>query len=401
MFQNLPHIAAEDYHYHLPEDKIAKFPLKNRQESKLLWYNQGSIDHKSFSDVGEIIPPDALLYFNNTKVIPARLNFAKSTGAAIEVLLMDPQDHRTPIHQALQQTSPVYWHCLIGNKKKWKGTTLSMNIGSTGATLVAELVDSEKNIVRFSWDKPEYAFLEIIEKAGKAPLPPYLKRQPAAMDKIRYQTVYSEKEGAVAAPTAGLHFTTEMINLLRTRGHVVDFLTLHVGAGTFQPIKEANVVDHPMHNEQILVSLKNLENLLQNRFTIAVGTTSLRTLESLYWYGVKLLNGQDETFKIEKLAPYMHHKALPERREAIRAVENYMSGRGMTELIGETEILIVPGYHFKVCDGLFTNFHLPGSTLILLVAAFIGQDWKLIYNAALQKNYRFLSYGDSSLLIRK
>lgn len=383
-------IDLKDYHYSLPEEKIAKFPLKDRTSSKLLVYQQGSIAHQKFNQLGEHLPADSLLVFNNTKVIPARIIFQRATGARIEVFLLEPS-RPSNYEQNMSAHGECSWHCMIGNAKRWKEDELVIpEIGLRASR--------ENQDVTFRWDS-QLSFSEILEKAGLIPLPPYIDREVNEADKDTYQTVYSKHEGAVAAPTAGLHFTDELLDELKAKGMQEDFLTLHVSAGTFQPIKADSVDEHPMHREQIIVSKANVENLLKNETVIPVGTTSMRTLESLYWYGVRLLEGADDFF-IPKLFPYEERKPIS-KSESLQAVLAFMDTHNLEHIIGHTEIFIFPGYDFKICGGLITNFHLPGSTLILLVAALIGDDWKPVYDQALSNDYRFLSYGDSSLLMPK
>lgn len=392
-------ISLNDYKYDLPEDKIAKVPLKNRSDSKLLAYKNGTIAHTQFHQIDKYIPDDSLLVFNNTRVIPARLHFVKDTGALIEIFLLEPMAPTTEVASAMLVKNQCSWKCMVGNLKRWKeGYTLKMVLESSGIELQAELADREEQIVTFNWSTEE-EFVHVIEAAGKIPLPPYINREVTYEDQERYQTVYSQFDGAVAAPTAGLHFDQGVFANLKQKGIQVDYLTLHVSAGTFQPIKEDNVLNHKMHGEQVIVTLENIDNLMAKDFIIAVGTTSMRTMESLYWYGVKLLQGKRD-FVIEKLQPYELDKAsLPSKQESLQAVKDYMLETQVNQLTGHTEIFIFPGYEFKICKGLISNFHLPGSTLILLVAAFIGEDWRQVYQAALANDYRFLSYGDSSLLI--
>lgn len=389
-------INSQDYTYILPEDRIALHPLKDRDQSKLLVYKGGVISHQKFSDLPNLLPNNATLFFNDTRVIPARIYFTKGTGARIEVFLLNPVMDSQPVQVAMLATGGTNWLCTIGNLKKWKeGAPLTHE--RDGITLAATLKDSAAGEVEFSWTPSTLSFAEIVEHFGHTPLPPYLHREANEEDKNRYQTVYSHHKGAVAAPTAGLHFSKRVINQLVTNGLVLDYLTLHVSAGTFQPIKTANAFEHPMHAEQIIISRQNIDNLLlTNRKVIAVGTTSMRTLESLYWYGVKLLKGED-TFNIAQNEPYLANQSIPTRKEALEAVKEKMGSQ--STLMGQTSIFMVPGYKFRVCDGLITNFHQPGSTLMLLVAAFVGSGWKSIYETALRENYRFLSYGDSSLLL--
>lgn len=398
-------IRLEDYTYELPDDRIAAFPLDRRDESKLLVYRRGDIAHRVFNQLPAYVPPGSLLVFNDTRVIPARLYFRRASGALIEIFLLQPQSLDQSIHAIMGARGNCTWRCMIGNKKRWKeGEALAGEIQMPeGAVAVrAVLADREAQEVRFEWAPAHYRFAELLPHLGEIPLPPYLNRKATERDKTQYQTVYARKEGAVAAPTAGLHFTEAVLDSLARQGVGLDYITLHVGAGTFQPIKAENVIRHPMHAEQIIFTRRNLEQLAQSAGqVIAVGTTSMRALESLYWYGVKLLAGQagPHVF-VEKLYPYGHDpQALPAAGEVFAAIGAYMEAHGLDEIFGETEILIVPGYPFRVCKGLITNYHQPGSTLILLVAAFVGEDWRRIYGEALAGGYRFLSYGDSSLLL--
>lgn len=394
-----PKISIQDYQYTLPPDRIANFPLPNRDESKLLVYRKGNILHNTFKSVAEFIPDNATLFFNNTRVIPARLFFTKETGAEIELLLLNPLKPSALVAATMQAKSTSSWMCTIGNLKRWKENTPLIK-KSNEINLTATLINRDQGIVDFTWSPAELSFAEVISMVGHAPLPPYIKREANAEDIHRYQTVYAKHEGAVAAPTAGLHFSEHVLRTLEEKGIQKDFLTLHVSAGTFQPIKTENALEHEMHAEQIVVSKTNLMNLLSdNRLIIPVGTTSLRTLESLYWYGVKVLVNPNEEFKIGQNDPYQDHKVLPTTKEALEAIVKSLSDKGLTSITGSTSIYIHPGYTFRVCDGLMTNFHLPGSTLILLIAAFAGEDWRKIYTEALENNYRFLSYGDASLLL--
>ena len=386
-------LNLKDYKYHLPDDKIAKFPLEDRSASKLLFYRQGQISHHTFKNIDELIPDESLLIFNDTKVIPARLIFEKSTGASIEVFLLDPIDPSTLHDEILASTSKCTWKCMIGNAKKWKiGSSIFSN--HKGLDLVATREDQQ--VVSFEW-RANISFSEVIQQAGKVPLPPYLNRESEAIDQPRYQTIYSKFEGAVAAPTAGLHFSEEVVNKLQKKNIQSGFLTLHVSAGTFQPIK-SGISEHPMHNEQVVVSRSLVEQIANTENIICVGTTSLRTIESLYWFGVKLEMGNNQ-FNIGKMMPYSSKKSDLSKKKSLSNVLAYMDENGIDKLSGNTEIFIFPGYQFRIAKGLVTNFHLPSSTLILLVAAFIGKDWKEVYNQALENDYRFLSYGDSSLLI--
>jgi S-adenosylmethionine:tRNA ribosyltransferase-isomerase len=391
-------VNINDFKYDLPQEKIALYPLPNRDESKLLVYQKQNITHSRFHEVHEFLPANAFLFFNDTKVIPARLHFKKDTGADIEVFLLTPLLPSAVLSEVMQADRQCTWRCTIGNVKRWTaGTTLTKEI--QGSILDAVLINKDEGIIQFTWTNRK-SFAEIITLSGETPLPPYLKRKAEETDRERYQTVYSHYEGAVAAPTAGLHFTSTVFESLRKKNIRHDFLTLHVSAGTFQPVKTENAEDHRMHAEQIIVTKKNLENLLEpGRFFIPVGTTSLRTLESIYWFGTKILKDQNSEFKIAQNDPYESTAELPSMEVAIKAVKARMEKSGQETIIGETSIFIKPGYSFKIGKGLITNFHQPGSTLMLLVAAFVGDDWRKIYSEALTQDYRFLSFGDSSLLI--
>ncbi len=383
-------LKLDDFLFDLPESKIAKHPLEHRADSKLLFYNKGKISHHTFSDVHKLVPDGSLLLFNDTHVIPARVVLYKETGARIEIFLLEPISPSKVHEEVMGSYESTTWKCLIGNAKKWKkGTFLTHTDLRFKATRVG---DDE---VQFEWE-PELTFSELLLEIGKIPLPPYINREANKNDEERYQTVYSKVKGAVAAPTAGLHFTEKIIDDLIKKGIRTDYLTLHVSAGTFQPIKEQNIVDHPMHNEKIWISKNNIENIFSASRLIAVGTTAIRTIESLYWFGVRLLNSESEFF-IKKEDPYQLKSVSKE--ESLNAVLDFMTKQQMDRIGGQTEIFIYPGYAFRLCDGLITNYHMPASSLILLVAAFVGEDWKTIYQEALSNQYRFLSYGDSSLLI--
>ena len=386
-----------DYTYDLPPDKIAIYPLPQRDASKLLVCKYGNITHSVFKSLPDHLPYNTFLFFNDTRVIPARLHFRKETGALIEVFLLTPSAPSPLIAETMMSTERCSWQCTIGHLKRWpEGVSLVKE--SHGLTLKATLKDRTKNIVEFSWETGE-SFAEVIRRAGETPLPPYIRRQAEIADVERYQTVYSHYDGAVAAPTAGLHFTPAVFDKLAAKNIGHDFLTLHVSAGTFLPIKTERAEEHVMHEEQIIFRRRNLDNLLMaDRFVTAVGTTSMRTLESIYWFGAKLIADPDAKFNIAQNDPYVDAK-LPAGREALEAVGRYMDRHQVDEIIGETSIYIRPGYTFRICQGLITNFHQPGSTLMLLVAAFIGEHWRKVYEEALKNDYRFLSYGDSSLLI--
>jgi S-adenosylmethionine:tRNA ribosyltransferase-isomerase len=398
----IPSIDLKEYEYTLPEDRIAKFPLEKRDSSQLLEYKKGKIQHHHFFNLPDLLDADSLLVYNNTKVIPARLIFQRQTGARIEVFLLQPLAPSRIMSEIMTSKKPVVWETMIGNLKKWKDEeTLQgiIQIDSQEVILSARLVNRDLMQVEFSWNDSEIAFVDLVEACGETPLPPYLNRKAEENDKSRYQTVYSEREGAVAAPTAGLHFTEEVFDALRKKGIQEAALTLHVSAGTFQPIKVKAVEEHPMHSEQLEIKRETIEKLLlHSGKVVAVGTTSVRTLESMYWYGVQLIEKRGNRFEIGKLAPYVSRAYLPTRKEALQAILKVMEESNSDTIIGTTSIFIFPGYKFQLVDGLITNFHQPGSTLVLLIAALVGEDWKKIYQEALDSNYRFLSYGDSSLL---
>lgn len=387
-------IFLDDYKYELPDEKIAKYPLKDRDTSKLLYSDGQKVGHKNFKDISQLIQKDTLVVFNDTKVIPARIIFHKPTGARIEIFLLEPEFPST-VEEAMHTDNDCLWKCMIGNAKRWPiGSSQSLTVGFTNLTLKR----TDENIIHFSWSDNQ-TFTNLIQELGKIPLPPYLNRQAEEEDKDRYQTVYSKLHGAVAAPTAGLHFTEAVLKDMDAAGIKKSFLTLHVSAGTFQPIKENNVVNHAMHREEIIITKDTLTGLLAANSIYAVGTTSLRTLESLYWYGVMLQSDSNAPFKIDKLYPYGEVPGLT-RRQALENVLQLLKEQGIDQVIGNTEIFIFPGYQFRMIDGLITNFHQPGSTLILLIAAFIGKNWKNIYEEAKENNYRFLSYGDSCLFVK-
>lgn len=398
--EDLKNIRMEDYTYDLPEERIAKFPLEKREDSKLLVYEKGQISETRFSDVPSLLHAGQMLVFNNTKVIHARLFFRKETGAVIEIFCLEP--HR-PADYAdnFSACGTCEWMCLVGNLKKWKEGDIGCDfrIGTESHVLRAEKIERVGNdvLVRFSWEGG-YSFSEVLEACGRIPIPPYLNRESEASDEIRYQTVYSREEGSVAAPTAGLHFTSGLLDDLRAKGVQTGEVTLHVGAGTFRPVKSDTIGGHDMHTEHIVVS-RGLVEALYNRTdeVIAVGTTSVRTLESLYWMGVKRLAGEQDFCSLGQWEAY----TLPgiySLQEAMRALLDWFDEENKDLLKARTTIIILPGYRFRVIDGMFTNFHQPQSTLLLLVGAAVGDDWHMIYDYALRHDFRFLSYGDGSLL---
>ena len=402
MNENEP-IYIEDFNYSLPNERIAKFPLSQRDSSKLLIYRNGKIEESVFFNLVEYLPENSLLVCNNTKVIQARLIFQKSTGARVEIFCLEPFE---PVDYALSlsATKSCVWKCMVGNLKKWKSGVLTkcIDVNENTIELNAELLRSENNVhfVRFSWNSSNLHFAEILKKIGELPIPPYLHRETEESDKITYQTVYSKTEGSVAAPTAGLHFTMEVFESLKRKSVEMEELTLHVGAGTFQPVKSEKVNDHRMHAEVIEVSRGAIEHLIEKLGNvIAVGTTSVRTLESLYYIGLKIAeNPEKNEFQISQWMPYEATNELS-AKESLQQILNYLDKRNSKSIHASTEIIIKPGYEFRVVNGVITNFHQPKSTLLLLVSAFVKGNWKTIYNYALSNDFRFLSYGDSSLLL--
>ncbi|MDX2250635.1 MAG: S-adenosylmethionine:tRNA ribosyltransferase-isomerase [Bacteroidia bacterium] len=406
----LQNILLSDYHYDLPEDRIAQYPLPLRDQAKLLIYRENNISHKTFFQITEELSDKTLLVFNDTKVIRARLFFHRESGARIEIFLLNPHAPHE-VNHAMQATGECAWSCVIGRKKRWKeGEVLRQTLVSNGEEIVfqATLADREKNLVIFSWSPAHIPFADILRLLGELPLPPYIQRKSDDEDTDHYQTVYARQEGAVAAPTAGLHFTENVLNSLKNKGVKLEFVTLHVSAGTFLPVKHNQVVNHEMHTEQMVLHPETLERLMAHpNEIVAVGTTSLRVLESIYWLGIQILADRvfadtHKPFLIQKLEPYSSEKRiLPTRKKAFEAVLQFMNRHHLRQWTGETQIMILPGYEFRVCSGLMTNFHLPGTTLMLLVAAFVGPDWRKIYQEALDNHYRFLSYGDTSLLFTR
>lgn len=403
--QKTQDIRIEDFNYPLPDERIAKFPLPRRDRSKLLVYRQGAIEEHHFYNLPEVLPPDSLLVFNNTRVIQARLHFRKETGALIEVFCLEPLE---PHEYALsfQSTGSCSWLCLIGNLKKWKSGVLTQEVEIDGKVVhfTAErgLPHGNAHEVCFTWDAPEVTFASLLDHAGELPIPPYLNRETEESDKTTYQTVYSKIEGSVAAPTAGLHFTPEVLEALENRGIPRLELTLHVGAGTFKPVKSETLEGHEMHTEYISVGRDLIDTLAHtSRRVIAVGTTSVRTLESLYYIGKRLAAEPDaapQSLVVSQWQPY-DGSAEIEPREALRHIVDYLDSHGMTRLVTATQIIIAPGYRYHIVQGMVTNFHQPQSTLLLLVSAFVDGRWHEIYDYALGHGFRFLSYGDSSLLL--
>lgn len=392
-------IRISAFDYELPEEKIAQSPLSNRQHSKLLVYKNGEIMDESFQNIEQYLPDNALLVFNNTKVIPARVFVTKPTGARIQVFLLQPEAPFQEVERALKLTSgPAVWQCMIGNAKRWKeGETLEMVHGDLHLKLT--LKDKENRLVEFIWDS-EMQFCDVLDEIGKMPLPPYIKRDEMESDAERYQTVYAKAEGAVAAPTAGLHFTNEILGSLESNGKQIAELTLHVGAGTFKPVEDDLVWNHPMHEEFYQLSVVQLEALLTDRPRIATGTTSLRTLETLYWVGIQIRDKVNNPFHVAQHLPYLYKGEAMSYNEALKFVIDYAHEHNLESVIGSSGIMIMPGYSIRSVVGIITNFHLPKSTLLLLISAMVGDAWRSIYDYAKANDYRFLSYGDSSLLFK-
>jgi len=400
---SLQNIRIADYDYLLSNEQIAKYPLEERDQSKLLIYKDGELSQTSFAKLPEIIDAEHLLVFNNTKVIPARLKFQKLTGALIEIFCLEPVEPAE--YQVAFQSRQCTWKCIVGNLKKWKDNTLykTMDVNGKQFTLTATKIADNRTYqhIRFSWDDDMLTFSDVIELAGVTPIPPYLNRESEAIDHDRYQTVYSSIKGSVAAPTAGLHFTDPLLKRLKEKGVSLAELTLHVGAGTFKPVQTDTITEHEMHTEFFSIMADTLRNLINKHGSIiSVGTTSLRTLESLYWLGIKMDKGllskgtvlhlyQWDAYELETSLSYP---------EAIQVLLKYMESCGMEELYAYTQILIAPGYQIRSIKALITNFHQPKSTLLLLVSAITGDSWKKIYEYAMEHNFRFLSYGDSSIL---
>ncbi|MCF0243144.1 MAG: S-adenosylmethionine:tRNA ribosyltransferase-isomerase [Bacteroidaceae bacterium] len=415
-------LKISDFNYNLPDERIAKFPVAQRDQSKLLVYNKGNISEDQFFNIIDYLPEGALMVFNNTRVIRARLHFRKETGALIEIFLLEPYAP-ADYEQMFQTRGKCQWHCLIGNKKKWKEGALTQTLTNTDGTqtvLTAQInheAQTTSSVIEFSWNS-DLSFAEIVDMAGELPIPPYLNRQTEQSDLKTYQTVYSKIKGSVAAPTAGLHFTPEVLKRIDDKGIMREEVTLHVGAGTFKPVKTEDVADHEMHAEHFAVKLSTIQSLLRHEGkAIAVGTTSVRTLESLYYIGEQIIAGvqpdEDGEFHVSQWEPYGNQPSSdfssakeqnPNQKsspiEALKAIEHYLLSNGLNTLHASTQIIITPaGYNYKIVKVLVTNFHQPQSTLLLLVSALIGDNWHKVYDYALAHDFRFLSYGDSSLLI--
>lgn len=395
-------LAIADFTYDLPAERIAQFPLHDRDAGRLLVYRSGAIADHRFQELPAALPPGALLVMNDTRVVHARLAFRRATGALIECMVLTPADGR-PIEQALLDRGTTTWWCMVGNAKRWKGEELMAEHG--GAKVRMHSVDTQhgEHRVLFAWEE-DRPFLEVLATHGDLPLPPYMKRAAVAEDETRYNTVFAERAGSVAAPTASLHFSPAVLEALQKREVATTKVTLHVGAGTFLPVKSTTMEGHAMHSEQVRIPLgtvRQLRRQLDRGPIIPVGTTALRTIESLYWYGVDLLQQGEavaEYLAVDQWRPYAPGEA-PRPEQALDAVVDHLERRGADALTGHTSLLIAPGYRFRLAQGLVTNFHQPNSTLLLLVAALVGPDWRRIYAHALANDYRFLSYGDASLLL--
>ncbi len=401
-------ININDFDYLLPDNRIARFPLENREQSKLLVYKNNRITNAAFTQLADFLDVNSMLVFNNTKVIHARILFQKSSGSLIEIFCLEPADQSTDIQLAFQQKQNCVWKCFVGNNKRWKEISLNkvFEEGGKNYNLNAERLQAVENawIIDFTWDAPHLSFAEVLDKLGVIPLPPYLNREADATDNERYQTVYAVTEGSVAAPTAGLHFTENTFNTLRNKGILCENLTLHVGAGTFKPVSSETIDQHTMHYEKLYFEIGFIKKLLQNihKNIIPVGTTSTRSLESLYWFGVKLSLQEIENNEIDILqwdAYQPKYQCGISASQALERILLFMKTNKMDVLSGQTQMMILPGYNFKICNGIITNFHQPRSTLLLLISAFLGAEWKEIYQFALENDYRFLSYGDSCLFL--
>ena len=399
-------LSISDYTYQLPEHRIANYPLPVRDASRLLVYDNGIIRDDNYKNITSYIAPGSVLIFNNTKVVEARILFQKPTGGTVEIFCLEPHEQYADISSAMSEKGKVWWQCLVGGASKWKhGEVLKKIISDHGKEIILQAVYVEKRmgsfVIELSWSDLEMSFAELLHHAGAIPLPPYIKRKAESSDAERYQTIYASLDGSVAAPTAGLHFTDELFREFAKKNIQRKFVTLHVGAGTFKPVKSETMEQHDMHAEYIDVSKETISDILANldNRIIAVGTTSLRTIESLYWLGVKMFIENNQAIpELLQWDPYdLHVPDLP-AQQALRNLLTWMESNSQEKLVTKTKIIIAPGYKPRIADGLITNFHQPKSTLLLLVAALVGDDWKKIYEHALQNDYRFLSYGDGCFL---
>ena len=401
----IPQIRIEEFDYNLPDERIAKYPLEKRDASKLLMYREGKVSEYQFSTLPQLLPEDSIMVFNDTKVVPARLHFQRESGAHIEIFCLEPVSPEEYVSM-FAVTDRCRWKCIVGNVKRWKNDTLSLyNPGNareiSEMDLRADLVErcGETSIVEFKWSNGA-SFSKVLEVCGSVPIPPYLNRETEDVDLERYQTLYARYRGSVAAPTAGLHFTESVLDAIRNRNISTDTVCLHVGAGTFLPVKSSLVSEHTMHREPFVVTLALLERILASEGdVIAVGTTSVRTLESLYYIGVSCIE-KGMPCDVGQWDPYSREYEYS-TEESIKAIISYLKENGLDELKLGTRIIIVPGFRFRIVDVLVTNFHQPQSTLLLLISAFVDGEWKSIYDYALENGFRFLSYGDSSVLFRK
>ncbi|MCF8364357.1 MAG: S-adenosylmethionine:tRNA ribosyltransferase-isomerase [Bacteroidales bacterium] len=397
-------IDINSFNYALPDNRIAKFPMENRDESKLLVHHGNAIAEDIFKNVSSYLPVESLLIVNNTRVVRARLFFRKATGANIEIFCLEPLEPTCEIQMAFQQKGEAVWQCMVGNARRWKSEILQTELCVNAERIVLHAQKIKKNegtyLVKFQWNQ-DLSFAQVLEALGKIPLPPYLHRDAIESDSQTYQTVYARFDGSVAAPTAGLHFTADVFESLKNKHIKLSDLTLHVGAGTFKPVGHEGLENHEMHTEQVLVSKALLHDILKYEGKItAVGTTSVRTLESLYWFGVKLAENPEAIFNISQFDPYQSdwNKDVT-GTEAIRNILKYMEKKNLEILGGSTQLMIVPGYRFRVINGMITNFHQPRSTLLLLISAWLGDEWKSVYSYAMENDFRFLSYGDSCLFL--
>lgn len=402
-------ISINQYDYDLPEHRIARYPLEQRDASKLLLHKEDRFSQTVFSKLGDYLPANAMLVLNETKVVQARLKFQTENGASVELFVLEPTMEGMDFQVAFGQKSPVVWNCMVGNSKRWKKGLLFKNllIRDQNIELSVERIEKEEgySVIRFSWSEHQFSFAEILDVAGETPLPPYLNRKAEPEDKTRYQTVFARQEGSVAAPTASLHFTNALLNDLKQQGITFEKLILHVGAGTFKPVSTEQIGEHEMHAEQIQVSRGFLQNLLKknNRPVIPVGTTAMRTLESLYWFGVMLheTDFSQRNMHLGQWFPYQHHSEKLSVEESLGFLIKYLDQHDLESFKATTALMIAPGYDMKIVDGLITNFHQPKSTLLLLVAALIGNRWKQAYDYALKNDFRFLSYGDACLFFKQ
>jgi S-adenosylmethionine:tRNA ribosyltransferase-isomerase len=398
-------IDINEYNYELPQDKIAVYPLEKRDDSKLLVFKNRSITDTFFKEINRFLEENSILIFNNTRVIQARLNFKNSKGQSIELFCLEPNESNLDLSQAMLTKEKILWKCLVGNLKKWRNEDLIILVN--GVTITARMVEKfgEFVLVEFLWQSDNLNFAEVLEKIGAMPIPPYLKRNSESSDAVRYQTIYAQKDGSVAAPTAGLHFTPEVSEKVKSKKIDSLYVTLHVGAGTFKPVKSSTLSGHAMHAEWMEVTKETIEELLasENKKKIVVGTTSLRTIESLYWMGMKsFYNSAIKIHEIElsQWDPYNNSYSQISVKESLTSLLTWMQKNNLQQLVCKTSILIAPPYQLKIADGIITNFHQPQSTLLLLISSIVGNAWKDIYNHALHNNYRFLSFGDSSLLLK-